>query len=316
VRWLALLLLLTACSTPSEPTPFAGVRMTLPYCVLIGDPLTVADRDQVWEIIDEVFGLVDSCFNNWNPNSEISKLNTAPAHTAIPLSPQLEELLERAQQVVVLTQGRFDPTVAPLQKLWRASLESGRRPALEQVEELRSAVGWEKLQFCDHSCTKSHAKTALDLCGLSKGYAVDLLVERFNQAGFKNVHVTWGGEICVAGRHPRGRSWNALVASPEGGGAIAYLDLDQQAVATSGDYEQIWSLPDSSFTHICDPHTGALLEVKKGSVASATVIAPTCWLADGLATALMLATSAEEASALSQGWESSLAGVRCMVFYR
>ena len=85
---------------------------------------------------------------------------------------------------------------------------------------------------------------------------------------------------------------------------MAPIALRNAAIATSGDYSQGgWTLPADAapdhqihrYFHIIDPLTAQPLEKTNYSIAAAVVIAPTCWLADALATAAMLFPGREEA---------------------
>jgi thiamine biosynthesis lipoprotein len=80
------------------------------------------------------------------------------------------------------------------------------------------------------------------------------------------------------------------------------LELNNEAIATSGDYLQNWSIytkkNDSNATiyfHVFDTRTQQPLTATHTSIASVSVLAPSCALADGLATASMIFSTIEEA---------------------
>ena len=52
-------------------------------------------------------------------DSEISRLNRAPAGERISLSPQTLEVLRAARRMAEVTDGAFDVTCRPLVELWR-----------------------------------------------------------------------------------------------------------------------------------------------------------------------------------------------------
>jgi thiamine biosynthesis lipoprotein len=313
-----LLSLLAACQKTSSPICFAGIQMQMEYQVLVGQPLNRHEQAVINQLIKSTFEEVDAIYNNWNPASEITILNRLPADQAVPLSSELETLLKYAGRLVMLTEGRFDPTVALAHSRWRTALEDGRRLTAEEQQAMAAATGWNLIHFSDGLFWKEHADTAIDLCGIAKGYTVDLLVERLNAAGFANVHVTWSGEIRATGKHPTGRAWTAALRSPAGDSSaiIESFPLCDRAVATSGDYQQYWLTDQGTYTHLCDPRTLQALSCDGDGVASATVVAPTCWLADGLATAAMLAATCEEAEQLVSDWETALPDVHILILFR
>ncbi|MFZ0566176.1 MAG: FAD:protein FMN transferase, partial [Chlamydiales bacterium] len=136
---------------------------------------------------------------------------------------------------------------------------------------------------------KDHDLTELDVGGIAKGYAVDLLVERLEEAGFQSIYVEWGGEIRTKGFHPSGREWRVSLMG------LDTLDLSNKSIAASGSCFQKWSVDNTSYTHIIDPQTKQPIKVTEYSITRVHVISQTCLQADALATALMLFNSTDEA---------------------
>jgi len=296
---------IAGCSTQKPPSPivFADNIMTINYRILVGEKLNTDQRVIVQKIIDDTFVEIDTIYNKWNLHSELSQLNDLPANQKKTLSPQLLIFFTYIDHFVNLTEGRFDPTIEPLHQLWKTYLEQGQIPPQNEIEHLKPAIGWDKISFKDGEFQKADDRTQLDFGGIAKGYCVDLLVERLMEAGLNNIFVEWGGEIRAQGQHPTRRPWSIFISklgdrNPEH--AIAQLDLNNRAIATSGDYYQSWTitLPDGqtkSYCHIFNPLTLSPLEVKTGSVASASLTADNCLTADTLAKVLMLFDTVDEA---------------------
>lgn len=286
---------------PAPQTFFAGNAMTIDYRIIIGADLTNDQEQQVEQAITNVFKEVNAIYNKWNPDSEISKLNGLSSYQTVVLSHQLHSFLNNVSTIVTLTDGLFDPTIESLQQLWINKLQLGLKPTTEEIAALAAAIGWQKIHFENGLFYKEHEATSLDLGGIAKGYCVDLLTERLQKLGFSNIYVEWGGEIRTTGRHPSGRTWAVLIRSPTSNDPFhtnTRLDLQDQAVATSGDYLQNWTIEEKgqkeTYFHIIHPHMNHPLKITATSVASATIAAPTCMLADGLATAALMFPSAAE----------------------
>ena len=293
-----------SCSSPKEPPlyRFSQTSMGMDCHILIPEPLSSLQKTAIQALIDKTFAEIDAIYNNWNPASEISHLNRLPGQEQFTLSPHLHTFLKRVDQLVHLSEGRFDPTIEPIRKLWKMQLDRGLEPSLTELAAIAPAIGWEKLHFINNTIYKEDGRTQLDLGGIAKGLCVDLLIERLNVLGFSDVFVEWGGEIRATGQHPLKRPWRACVSKlgdQDPAHAIAWIDINNQALATSGDYFQFWTISTASgektFTHIFDPKTLRPLEVKIGQVASATLLAPDCVTADGLAKVLMLFDSPDKA---------------------
>lgn len=296
---------LSACTSdnsPQTPVLFTGNTMTIGYRIQIGHPLNSLQKGLVEKIISETFAEIDAIYNKWNPHSEISQLNRLQAGEKKPLSLSLFHFFERVDYFVLLSGGKFDPTIEPLQELWKKKLTEGKLPLLAEIDELKSCLGWDKIHFSNQLFYKDDSRTQLDFGGVAKGLCVDLLVENLVHEGFENLYVEWGGEIRTCGKHPAGRPWNICISrlgnrDPNEG--IATLPLIDQAIATSGDYFQNWKVMTEEggiiYCHVFDLEKLQPLKIKPGSVASASIVAEDCLTADALAKVLMLFDSTQEA---------------------
>ncbi len=296
---LLLTLCLYSCREPEAPTShFSGIAMTMEYRVIIGSGLTKEERNKIQQIIELTFSEVNLIYNNWNPQSELTKFNNSPPEKWIKISPQLESLFRKTESLVKETRGLYDPTIASAHQLWKRKLENHEIPSQSELAKVKPGIGWNNIELRDGYVRKKHLHTSVDLGGIAKGYCVDLLADRLLATGHPNIYVEWGGEIYAAGRHPSNRLWNVFISNlsdtnPEH--AIDIISLENQSVATSGDYLQQWSVGDSIYSHVIHPRTLQPVIVSKDNICSATVKARSCAFADALATACMLFESTDSA---------------------
>ena len=305
-----ILILFCACERKGT-THYTGNVMTIDYKIIVGKRLDAAEEENVRKIVLESFQEVNNIYNKWNPYSELSQLNRLNAQVKQEISPQLEKLLRITDNIVKTTEGRFDPTIEPLQRLWKEALSLGQVPSPASISEALSSTGWKQIHIENGIFWKENDKTELDLGGIAKGYAVDLIAERIHAAGFPDLYVEWGGEIRAFGQHPENRPWNIFISrldDTDPSHAIAMISLHNEAIATSGDYLQSWQVHKDgkiiTYFHIIDPRTGYPMEAHEGSIASASVLAPTCAWADGIATAFMLFDNENDARAWAESLKS------------
>jgi thiamine biosynthesis lipoprotein len=296
-----LLCILTACERPSpiRTTEFTGTAMTIDYRIVIGTSLTPEQTTEIQNIIDTTFNEINTIYNKWNPASEISHLNSLPAHTSFALSSKLYDFLKFTDHVVSITEGRFDPTIEPLQELWKQSLSAGQELSPVEIEKIAPVIGWKNIHFNEGVFTKDHDNTMIDLGGIAKGFAVDLLAQNLEAAHINSFYVEWGGEIKTHGIHPHKRPWKVYISrfnNTNPNDAIAFVELQEEALATSGDYLQYWKVGNTLYFHILDPASLRPLQITSTSLGSASVAASSCALADGLATAALTFSSEAEAS--------------------
>jgi FAD:protein FMN transferase len=300
----AALVLFTSCqqkpTSPIDPcTYFNGIAMTMPYHIVIGKPLTRSEKKTVQTIIQTTFDEVHLLFDNWNPDSEISKLNASPAYTPIAISPQLEHLLTLCNQIHAVSGGRFDPTIEPLHTLWRNALLEKTVPSIPELQKACDALGWNHIEVKEGYFQKDNPETRLDLCSIAKGICIDWITERLQKVGHKDLLVDWDGVIRASGHHPHQTDWTIQIdpALVMNGKPLPPISLKNMSLATSGDSHQLgWTLPPTAsadhelhrFFPIIDPLSAQPLEKTSYSIASSTVTAPTAAFADALATAAML----------------------------
>ena len=294
----------------------SDVVMTLRYTVIVA--ADAKEEEGIRETIKKVFDTINTVANGWASDSEISEFNNAKPEKSIKLSDTLARLFDIVDELHDLSDARFDPTTGVIKQAYQEALHgSGRPPKPTEMRPYKFATGWTKrMKRKGTAVTKNNANTIIDLDGVSKGFAVDLITESLQSAGYTNFYVDWAGDIRVMGKHPSGRSWRTAVVNPPElqrlFGAwkekkldqmltkddVGYLvDLDEGkgvAMATSGDYFQIKKY---GFHHIMSVENVAALKASPRTPGSISVMASSCALADGIATAAMTFGSPVEAAA-------------------
>jgi len=257
-------------------------------------------REKVEEAVSGAFQLADELekrFNIYYPKSEINSLNIAREQS---VSPALFDLLEKSEEISRLTSGGFDTTVAPVLKqegFYKDMPESIR----EKIPDSPAEGGWKDIILSPESRNVTLRSTAwVDLSGIAKGYIVDRMAEFFRKNKIQGFLINAGGDIYCGERNGDGK-WMIGLREPGTEGVLLVLELEDMAVATSGDYEN-WIMDRDTgevFSHIVDPLHHALVEKELSSV---TVISPACAEADALATGMM-AMGKGEAIALADAIE-------------
>ena len=158
-------------------------------------------------------------------------------------------------------------------------------PTAAVLAALEPMVGTDKLELTPAGITKAHPGVFIDLSAIAKGYAVDLVVARLQGAGVENLLMELGGEIVARGHGPTGQLWRLGIETPSSTERQVFhaVDLDDAAMATSGDYRQYYEHEGRRVSHLIDPRVGRPIDHK---LASVTVVAQRCSTADGWATAL------------------------------
>lgn len=290
-----------------------SVFMALALAALAG--CSFQDEEKVWEISGPVFGTgyhinvvltedterlenlsegiervleeVDASMSTWRDDSELSQLNRKPDQQAwTPVSDGFHQVLSKSLEISELTEGAFDVTVAPLVDLWGFGPEGRPEKAPDDATLARvmGQVGYEKLELkANPPSVRAEHPQRIDLSAVAKGYGVDVVAQYLDSEDVEAYLVEIGGEIRVRGRKPDGNAWRLAIEEPISSGRQVnrIVALDDQAMATSGDYRNYYESEGTRYSHTIDPETGAPI---RHGLASVTVIASDCMTADALAT--------------------------------
>jgi thiamine biosynthesis lipoprotein len=231
---------------------------------------------------------LNTILSDYEETSELCRLSaTAGSGQAVKVSGDLWRVLEHAQRLARPSEGAFDVTVGPCVSLWRKARSQRRFPDEARLAKARAATGYPHLVL-DHSARTAQLLVPgmrLDLGGIAKGYAVDEALQTLRAHGIRRALVAGSGDIAVSEPPPGKTAWRIELAPldpPAGAVKPQFICLANQATATSGDAFQYVEINGVRYSHIVDPRTGVGL-TDHGQV---TVIAPTCMVADALATAV------------------------------
>ena len=221
--------------------------------------------------------------------SEISRFNTSDSTDWFSVSPETAKVVAAALDISKKTKGAFDITVAPLVNLWSFGPERRERavPSDEAISAAREQIGYRHLhvQLDPPAIRKDKASLSIDLSSIAKGHGVDRVVAKLGSFGCNNVFVNIGGEIAATGDKGNGVPWMAGVERPDELMTVLLfpVPVEGEAIATSGDYRNFFPEDGVRYSHTIDPRTGRPVT---HNVATVSVVAENCMLADAWATAL------------------------------
>jgi thiamine biosynthesis lipoprotein len=235
---------------------------------------------------------IDELMSDYKPNSEIGEINRDGFKRKVKVSKATFEVLQRSVYFSRLTNGAFDVTVGPLVDLWHKAGETNSVPSEAELIDARSRVGYDKLVLDANEMSVRFAVEGmrLDLGAIAKGYAVDKAVEAMRTGGALGGMVDIGGDIRCFGSPPRGKDkWRvglrdsrAIKKDVQDSGLLMVLEVTNEAVVTSGDYERFVEVGGERYSHIINPASGK----GKGELSSVTIIGKNTTDADALATAV------------------------------
>ena len=227
---------------------------------------------------------VDRLMSTYRKGSEISRLNRNGAETSVKLHPRVMGVLQRALELCRRTDGAFDMTSGPLRKLWRDAQKNDTLPGEKELQGALAHVGCDKLLLGEGEARLRSDNVRVDLGGIAKGYAIARAAQEIAAHGGEGALVDIGGDMTLLGRRADGQRWKIRVRIPPriDLDEHIYLEVEDRAIATSGDYARPYRVDGERYSHIIDPRTGQPVK----NLPSSTVVASNATMADGLATAL------------------------------
>ena len=229
---------------------------------------------------------LEELMSTWIPTSELSRVNTSAGVMPVHVSSETLTVIQRAIQVAEMTDGGFNIAIGPAVDAWNV-IEGRRIPTESELEALRPLVDLQAVHVDVGKQTifLEKAGMRLDVGGIGKGYAADQAVEALQRAGAVAGVVALSGDIKTFGRLPDGKLFPVGIQHPrKDGSVLAWIDLQDEAISTAGDYERFFEREGVRYHHILDPRT---LQPAR-SCQSVTVIAHEGVWADGLDTGIFV----------------------------
>ena len=253
---------------------------------------------KIKKTVDSLMTVLNAEVSTYIPSATISLFNSSNQDTVIipRRSHFFWDNFAKAKEIYSQTDGYFDPTVMPLVNYWGFGY-TGHRPVdpvqwsgvdSMVVDSLLQMVGFDKLLVHGDTIFRLAPNVQLDFSALAKGYGVDLVANWFDENGIDSYFIEIGGEDRAKGRKADDSLWSVGISVPkEHTAQNAYhtiIELNNEAMATSGNYRNFYEVKGQKFSHTISPKTGFS---ERNSLLSASVIAKDCMSADALATAMM-----------------------------
>ncbi|MDO9535074.1 MAG: FAD:protein FMN transferase [Bacillota bacterium] len=273
------------CSSPENQTKTAFFMDTQIDISVYG-----LNKDQFDSLSEKMFDEMmemENIFSRYISGSDINRINEAAGREAVKVNEETIFVLQKALEVAELSEGAFDPTIAPLLELWGFGTDENRVPTSEELRKVLPLINYRAVQVNEEDSTVflPEAGMKIDLGGIAKGFIVDrgrLAAEKFPVTA---LFINAGGDISIKGTKPTGDRWRIAVQdprSPEEWAAI--IEMNEGSVATSGDYQRFFEEGGELFHHIIDPRTG----FPAGNVSSVSIVAPDTLMSDALSTAVFV----------------------------
>ena len=246
---------------------------------------------------------IDDKMSAFKQGSDISRVNSKAGFAIETVSKDTYFVVKKAVEYSKILEGTFDPTIRPLVKLWNIGADQEVIPQKEQIEETLKLVNCEDVILDESNFTimLRNKNQALDVGGIAKGFAADVVRDIFKKYSIKSGLIDLGGNIFALGGKEDGSPWRVGIQNPfkSRGEYIGVLSVKDKSIVTSGNYERYFMKDGQRIHHILDPKTGY---PSKSKIISATIISDNSIDGDGLSTGIYI-LGVEKALKIIEGIE-------------
>jgi FAD:protein FMN transferase len=250
-----------------------------------------------------------SQFNNseYSPTSAKTSWNTDFSDLEIQPDGIFEDCFKAAKVIYHATDGAFNPAVFPLVKYWGFFKGEIREdPSGVEIYSILKIVDFSDSMINLYIDTvskrdvifgstpvigKLNGNMKIDFNGIAQGHSVDIIGRYLLSLGINNFMAEVGGEVLCKGVNNKNAYWQIGVdkpvenSSPGSEGFQFVVNVNNGAIATSGNYRKFYEKDGLKYAHTINPKTGFPVQ---HSLLSVTVKADKCADADGYATAFMV----------------------------
>ena len=281
-----ILLLLGSCNLvrDDQPVKLIGEAQGTYYSIIYFDS---QQRDFQYEI-DSILDAFDQSVSLWLPESILSKVNNNIKD--ITLDDYFVDNFQLAKMVSKETNGAFDFTVGSLVKAWGFGYDHHMQVDSIIIDSLLQLVGHEKVSIVNNRVVKQNPHTTFDFNAIAQGYSVDVICEFLDSKLIENYLVDIGGEVRALGQKANGNPWKIGIERPaedpdNSRDLTAIIKLENQSVATSGNYRKYFEEDGVRYSHMINPSTGY---PARHNLLSVSIVTNNTALADAYATACMV----------------------------
>jgi thiamine biosynthesis lipoprotein len=296
IKYLAvvLLCLVVGCGTKnSVPQKFKLQGEALGTTYGISYIATSESLDRA--VVDSLIFVVNQSMSTYWPDSDISKINKGDKSVSVEF--MFKEVFLLSKDIYEASGGYFDPTVGTLVNAWGFGPGTAIKMSPTAVDSLMSYVGYNKVRLNGSFIEKEKSEIYFDFNAIAKGYAIDRIGVVLDQLGIENYLIELGGELLAKGMNVAidtsavvsQKKWLVGIDHPQNedrNKPITLVQLQDGALASSGNYRKFREDPltGEKYVHTINPLSGY---TENSSTLAASVLAPTCAIADGYATAFM-----------------------------
>ncbi len=302
---LLIVCLLSACTPQQQPTKYTTYSMDYfdTVTTITGYADSQEEFDEITAKLLELLGEYHRLYTIYHRFDGFENLCTINElvngeHRTVTVDQRVIDMLLYAKEMYTLTDGVMNIAMGSVLSLWHDYRTIGKdnpdAASLPPMDRLQAAAAHTDIQGLviddvNNTVTLTDPLMKLDVGAIAKGYATERAAQWLKEQGVTGYVLNVGGNVRTVGSKADGSGWTIGIENPNGGDYLAYLELNEQSLVTSGSYQRFYYVDGKAYHHIIDPDTLMPAE----GYASVSVVCPHSGLADALSTALFCLPQSE-----------------------
>lgn len=275
-----------ACGRSPEPVSRRGFYFDTVISISLYDSKY---RSQSEDLLDHCFALAqqyEDLLSRTKENSDVWKLNHAGGGP-VTLHEDTLFLLRAALSYAELTDGKVDPTIGSVNKLWDFTDPEAVLPDETALAQALTHVNYRSVTIDGSTAALNDPEAELDLGFIAKGYIADRMKEYLVSQGVGSALINLGGNVLAIGCRPDGTPFKVGIQKPfaDRGVTACVLPISGLSVVSSGSYERYFIKNGVIYHHILDTKTGYPV---RNNLNEVTIISNSSMEGDALSTACFL----------------------------
>jgi len=248
---------------------------------LMGTDITITifwkkDPNRDIEKVFDIFHNLEEEFSRFKSESSLSILNKKRTWE---VSDTFINVLNKCKEIYSDTDFYFNPLINVRQLGYSNDFHSNEFK--KEDSDLQVNLELEKVEIKGNTVSLQEGQN-VDLWGIVKWYGVDKAKEHLDQAWYENYIVDAWGDIFTRWKNKEGGKIVVGIDSPYTRDSIfATIEVENTAIATSGNYKRKRTIENQEYTHIINPINSS----NNKEIISITLVGDNCYLVDAYATA-------------------------------
>ncbi|WP_372644795.1 FAD:protein FMN transferase [Ancylomarina sp.] len=250
---------------------------------------------------------IEKLISSWDTNSQTSEVIRNAGIKPVIVDQELFNLIRRSIKISELTYGAFDISYASMDKIWRFDGKMKTLPDSSAIAASVAKINYKNIILNPEKRTVFLKEKGMKIGfgAIGKGYAANKALDIMSKMNLMGALVNASGDLISWGKDEGGKDWKIGIVNPRQKGKVfSWLNINETAVVTSGNYEKFVTINGQTYSHIIDPRTGYPVK----GLSSVSIICPNAELADALATSVFVLGKEKGLELINQ-----LKGIECLL---